>query len=275
MPGVTYDTENKTMILSQSWLSTFLRCPSLAGRELRGELADSSTDATELGTAWHNYVEMRGDGTSVEEAAWKADEWLRTAVQQDGFKWVKVKTIDTLVRYLDVLCETYEDQIHGKLTLEGAESEIEFHLPLAHHEGWSIELKGSIDRYDPKLGLLDWKTASRTGPGSVWDPYGIRHKIQADAYTFAAAELGYMARKMTFVVATKGPRQQAVEWLDVDKGPTDWAWLKQVAVSALESAQVDVWPVNHTSALCSAKWCEAWDQCRGAVVSQVEVDLAA
>ena len=73
MPGVTYDTENQTMILSQSWLSTFLRCPALAGHELRGELPQRSTDATELGTAWHDYVEMRGDGYEPDEAAQHAE----------------------------------------------------------------------------------------------------------------------------------------------------------------------------------------------------------
>ena len=250
------------MVLSQSWLSTFLRCPSLAGRELRGELPERNTDATELGSAWHLYAEQRANGYSSSEAEFAAFEYLEEA----EFEHVQLKKMSTIEQRLTTLIETYETQIHEHLSEDGL-VEYGFHVPLVEHDGWSIELKGSIDRIDEDHGLIDFKTAGRTGEGSPWDESTLKHKIQADAYTYAADQLDLCdPTTMTYVVATKGPRQERVEWLPVSKGPDDWAWLKQVGVSALEAALADSWPVNHTSHLCSSKWCDAWLQCRGKVI---------
>lgn len=275
MPGARLDHESRTFTVSQSWLGTFLTCPARAGYELRGEVDSGHTDATLLGSAWHEYIEDRGRGIPHSTALPKALLMLETTPYQP----VKVKTLKTLQDHLHVLVASFDEDIYPRL---GSDSdsliEHEFDTQLVdsmdHAEGWDIRLKGTIDRVDSVHGLIDYKTAGRTGMGSVWERSGLKFKIQKDAYGYAANELELCDPNLfTFVVATKGATRKPVEWLEAPTGPEDWAWLKHVAKNALECALAGVWAVNHTHHLCSAKWCDAYALCRGAVTDSVAVEL--
>ena len=272
MPGATLDHVSKTFTVSQSWLGTFLRCPSLAGRELRGEVPSSDSDATALGTAWHEYIEDRLLGVRPTLARKLAVDHFKGKFNRGEFELVQIKTWPTLEQRLRTLADTFEEQIYPQLEPVGL-LEFSFACPvLTTTDGWDLVLKGTVDFVGDSGGMLDWKTAGRTGKGSTWDPNEVKFKIQADAYTYAANELGFAdPTEFTYVVAEKGPRQMPVQWLTVEKGPNDWAWLEVLIEDALVCALADVWPVNHTSHLCSAKWCGAWDQCRGAVIARRSV----
>ena len=280
MPGATLDQKNKTFTVSQSWLGTYLRCPSLAGRELRDEVPLTETDATALGTAWHLYAELRALGYPEHEALHKAQGEMNALVSLEHFRFVQIKTVGTMELKLQTLARLFEERIMPQL---GTDPLLEhtFNAPLTTHEGWEIRLKGTVDRVDNVWGLIDYKTAGRIGPGTPWDKFSLKYKIQADAYTYASTMDETMrdylkhttateAVDFTWIVATKSTVPELI-WPNVTKTIADWVWLKQIGANALESALADVWAVSHTTPLCSPKWCGAWGDCRGAESSPVKL----
>ena len=95
-----------------------------------------------------------------------------------------------------------------------------------------------------------------------------RWDIQSTVYAFAAIQTGMIepepdgSTNFEFVVM----HEDGVQRLVLARGPEHFAWLKSKveALVLLIEAGLHTWPKQDNHALCSPKWCSAWDFCKGA-----------
>jgi len=200
-----------------------------------------------------------------------ARDWLITQAEAGAFEWVKVKTLDTLLRHFDSCWQAFLTDVLPKLG-EPVSIEQSFDLPLVvAPDGTRIRLAGTWDYEDGALGLLDWKTAGRP-----WERGKHKRRVQTAAYTWAWATLNndYLNRQsdpevsFTYVVHIKGATPSKPQFLTDHAGPDEWRWLQELALRVYDNMQADSWALNDTTPLCSAKWCDYWDSCKGATIGQ-------
>lgn len=129
-----------------------------------------------------------------------------------------------------------------------------------------IVISGTADLFDAVRGFCDWKGASR--PYVQWEKDRWGH--QATVYTWAGLALGLLDPDrtewpFTFFVFVNGAQVKLQE-MTVMRHRGDHAWLRErvLDLSHLIEANLDVWPKQDNTALCSPKFCAAWDTCKGA-----------
>jgi hypothetical protein len=229
----------------------------------------------------HSYAEARVKGIAqpqAEDAAYEA--WVGER-DHELFRWVKVKTEKTALQHLSTACMAWE---RGVLPQLGDPVYVEQHFSLPFFEAVlpdpeyglrngtevCVDLEGTIDYGD--WSVKDWKTCS--DPRKYQGGYGgegwqlRRWGIQPTVYCWAARELGDLSEPLSFSYAAVEKTQPNVHWLEVTRTQSDFDWLKRLCwnvVKMLES-DLDEWPLNDQSALCSEKWCPAWDACKGSVL---------
>lgn len=245
-------------------------CSERARLTMTGQMPDEESDAAAAGTAVHTGIEVGlqcllddGEILSLDAMSVVAQDHFTEMMEGPTFHWVKMKEGGARA-FIDKALVAFYD--HVLPDLRPLAVEVNFG-PLTIHEDEHriIEITGSIDYLD-RTGLKDWKTSSR-----AWD--GWEHErwdIQPSVYTRAASMLGLIEPNedglypFEFVVFVRGAKVN-IQRLTVYRHAGDWAWLveRTLAIAALIEAEVPTWPKNDNHALCSPKWCPAWDMCKG------------
>lgn len=261
MPGI--EISDNVYTLSQSWINTFMNCPEQARLEMEGLLPRKESDATAIGTAMHSSIEsVLRDGTSMEEAVKAGHETLERLMDLAEFQFIQVKTPETMFKTFDRVFHTWGNEIYPQLP-QVQFVEHPFDVSLCETPTATIRLKGSIDFVDEFNEIWDWKTANR--PYDQWEV--DRFKIQPTAYTyglFMSTDLE-LPEPLTFNYAVMMKSKQDCMVLTTQRDSGHWLWLQEqckVIVELIES-NLSRWPLNDQHALCSPKWCTAWDRCKG------------
>jgi hypothetical protein len=260
----------RTWVLRQSWLNTFFDCPELGRREAFDGLKSTGTDASAMGTGLHAGAEHHLlTGAPYAECLEKAIQAFMDATEEEGFRWVQVKSMDTAIQYIGVLLTTWWNDVRPKVA-PPLVVEHRFKVPLTDYNGTEVLLSGTIDYVDTNGVIWDWKTANdaeKYGKRKSWEHK--RWSIQPTTYTYAwHHETGEYAPFM-FAACLKGNQPKPAQFLQVERNETHWEWLKAQARSIIELAEANLsgWPLRDQHVLCSPKWCPAWDQCKGALVT--------
>jgi hypothetical protein len=267
VPGASIDALHRRLILSQSWLQDFMRCPERARLELVTP-SHGYNDATAVGTALHHFMEHRMAGEDYAKSYRQAREWLERTVNEDDFRYVKIKTLATMLEHLGACIAGFDAEVVPQVP-HGGFAELTLHAPLVEDDdGWTVILAGTPDYIDPYQRVWDWKSAS--------SEYNVRETanwaIQPTSYTFlVSTETGEDHFDFTYAIAVK-PHGE-MQFIDVERRPTDWDWLARIGAGALAMVRRMVdepWPVNHTHYLCDPKWCPYWGECRGAYLTATD-----
>lgn len=250
---------------SQTLIKRFMMCPEQARLDLAGELERRETDAACLGTAFHTGVEILLRGGSEAEARNGSAEHFDRMVA-DGLEWVQIAKPATAHRYIQNAITGWLETVLPQLS-HHPEAEIEerFKVPIWSDDHRVIFLTGTPDYWEPDTGVWDWKTANRNYEHWEVD----RFYIQPTAYAYAVAVKHEIVDPIdfTFAVSLKGknPKMQLVETTR-HGGHYDWLSRQALSIARMIEADLEGWPLNDQGWHCSAKWCTAWDRCKGAHV---------
>jgi hypothetical protein len=254
----------------QSTLSELDLCMEKGRLQLHGQLQRVETDATAIGTAMHAAIEAAleerlYDGTTMNVNVGHeiAQLTFTDLMALPEFRWVQ--TDEAGARHIiRRIVGAWWEHVHPQCAPQ--EMEVGFKGLIIHEDNQRvIRLNGTIDYVDERIGLVDWKSANQEY--KQWEKQ--RWAIQPTVYTWAAVQLGLVPDTLkvpfTFVVMNKKGRTP-VDWINVDRHQGDWDWLarKTVSIATLLEAELPEWPRNDNHALCSPKWCPAWDSCKGA-----------
>jgi hypothetical protein len=244
-----------------SWLKTFDLCPERARLEHEGY--DHETDAAACGTAVHlaiQYTLEEWYASGEPYDAQTAVDLFHAEFDAMEYEHVKYKTAAPLHKFGETCVRNWYRSVLPTLPPE-AQLEVTFVLPFYEDDERVIELSGGIDYVDTVL--RDWKTSGR-GPYEEWEYK--RWAIQPTVYSWAASTLALVepvdgVYPFEYVVLGRHGAQR----FTVHRGPGDWAWLQDKVSTAarLIEAGLDEWPKQDNHALCSAKWCPAWSECKG------------
>lgn len=261
-------------VFSQSRLKQVELCPERGRRDVLGLMPEFATDSTSLGTAVHAVIEACITDMIEDMGPWALEDMVSVACStfdtlmlEPIAKWVKVKSAPPIHRQISNCLITWYGQILP--TLSPVSAELHFG-PLTIHEDDKriIQLEGTIDYIDAVTGLADWKTAGRT-----WIEWEHRRwDIQPTVYLWAIDKLendcGWPLNDAPWtwhVMNTDGSYQR----IETTRGQADFDWLKArcLTLALTLEAELPAWPKNDTSALCSPKYCGAYDQCKGQFVA--------
>lgn len=267
--------------LRQSSLKDIDICLERARRGMTGTMPKMESDAANIGTACHSGFEMALDGLMEDGTAYPylvareaAQDELTTLMSSPYWQWIKFSGEQDARWFVDtVLSEWYQKTLPG---LKPLRMEHTFGpLTIYEDEFRVVQVKGTIDYLDER-GIIDWKTGSRKH--EVWEHE--RWDIQASTYTWAAVQEGLVMPDDEGIV----PFEFQVFWRSrkytithqpyiVHRHQGDWDFLRdkclgvaQLIEAAYPSEGPPVltrWPLVDTHALCSPKFCPAWDTCKG------------
>ena len=235
---------------------------------------DWETDAASIGSAVHTGIEgyLRGDVCDLDQMLDLVTMDFDARLDDPSFRFVKYATRETCIKWAHVYARHWfnkyslhwpnPDNLLIEYTFKG--------VPLYQDENYNITMNGTIDLVDKiemsdehdewhLLKPRDWKTSGR-GEYIVWEY--ARWAVQPTAYTLALKHLfpwDHVADFSYSVMHAKG-----VQEFSVERGPADWAWLGQKALSYAKMIEAGVAPKKDDHALCSARWCPVWDRCKGA-----------
>lgn len=255
--------------LRQSWLKEAMLCPERARRDHVGDMPRIETDAACIGTAVHYAIEHVLTAARDEDEVLTFDQMLVVAlnhwanlVDQPEFAWVKYNP-RSAEKFLTTCADAWYSEVLDSILDEQYQLEVGFCVPFYHDDQRVIELSGTIDYLTPDI-VRDWKTSGR-GEYEEWEYR--RWAIQPTIYTYAADRTGCLMETgegfVPFeyvVLGTHGAQRVLVE-----RGPEHWSWLVAQCLPLVELIEMELrrWPVVDSHALCSAKWCPAWDTCKG------------
>jgi hypothetical protein len=202
------------------------------------------------------------------ESSDRAVKLLHSLVESEGFRFIKVKTVDTMLKHLAACIRGFERHVVPQVPDGGYVERTLLH-ELAQVDDFLLMLEGTPDYVDCFGRVWDWKSAAteyNAFETALW-------AIQPTTYTYLATmEAGEDHTEFTYAVVVK-PHGH-VQFIDVERDQRDWEWLARIAAGAfnlMRSLPDGGWPVNHTHHLCSPRWCPAWEPCRGAYLEPVPV----
>lgn len=248
----------------QSGIKTSTICLERARREWTGTMPEIETDAACVGTACHavfeaNMLAYRDSGEHYDQDTCMEmfEREYALLEQSPNFQYVKYKPDEARAFGRACVRHWYQEV---RETLDPLHCELNFDVPLHEDDERVISLSGTIDLVDRRDGLLDYKTS---GAGKYQEWQYERWAIQPTAYTYAAHKLGLdeYANTFGYIVLSKS----GVQRFSVERNAGHWDWMRNQCVSLahLIEAGLTKWPTNDTHALCSAKWCPAWLDCKG------------
>lgn len=277
--GLTEDGR-RLFVFSQSHFKALEVCPERGRRSLLRLHPHVDTDSTALGTAVHLAIELCLQSVIDGQGALSYGDMADLAVTefnllslQPGFKWVKSKTAGTVHSYIERCLLAFYEQVLPTLQ----PTHVEHHWgPLTIHEDdvRVIQLEGTIDYVDAITGPADWKTSGRQW--QAWEHK--RWDIQPTVYSWALTQLAEFRGLEIPWISEDRANAFSIPWswhvmymngeyekIETTRGPEDWAWLKErcLVVAHMLEANLGAWFKNDTSALCSAKYCDSWDVCKG------------
>lgn len=266
------DNENNIIYLRQSWLNDVIICPERARFKIVAPEMSGPSDATIMGTAVHHGIETILKGGSPREML----DDVMTHWGQLKTEPYKVTNIDPDKAEAQIagMCEAFVDDILPSVALGGnieMPFKVQTNLAVGDYDIW---YEGTMDYVDPNGVVWDWKTSSR--------PYYLKEKqsqsIQATVYAHAVATLGMTDYPVEFrygvMVRQEKPKAQ-IGVLSRTREHNDWLLhtIKPVVQTAMVMSTNRNWIMNDTSALCSDKWCDYWNLCKGAHLSYRELSL--
>jgi hypothetical protein len=264
------------LALRQSDLKTLDMCPHRWVWERDNPDEKWETSPAAIGSAVHAGIEayLTLPGMSRLECldVIYMDFMYRT--QLDNFKWVKVMTAETALRHAERYFGHWWAKYADHYDLNRPRPElVEYtfkNVPLYEDDEYKITVNGTVDLIDDWVESddsgewecrkpIDWKTSSR-GEYPVWEY--ARWAVQPTVYTYALRHEfpGVVWSDFTYGVM----HADGVQDFSVVRGPSDWAWLQQKALSYAKMIESGTAPKQDNHALCSEKWCAAWAQCKGA-----------
>lgn len=264
MPGI--DITDDSIVFSQSWVNTFFNCPEQARLEMVGNLPRVESDATAVGSALHHGVETVLRGQSA-DAGWAAAVGkLDELVALPEFQYKQLKTHDGVVVALERVYWAWLSEVYPHLPGPVA-VEFPFDCAIDTLFNRTIRIKGAIDYID-ELGVIwDWKT---TGSWRNWQQWEVdRYKIQPTFYSYglmlSTDPTQFNEERVEFTYAVMNKQKQEHNLFTTSRGPADWDWLRRQlrTITKMILADLDEWPLRDQHALCSPKWCTAWDACKG------------
>lgn len=248
-----------------SWVKTVDLCAERARLEAMHEMPNVESDAANVGTACHSAFEANLDLWALGEALSRSDslelfnDEFSLLMAHPDFSWKKYT--ERSARKFGMECvAAFYDEVLFTLPQEGR-NEIKFVLPIYEDDERVIEMSGAIDRVDEII--RDWKT---NGSRKYEEWEYKRWNVQATTYTWAAVQLGLVppdADSYPFEFCVMMPK--GVHRFEVRRDIAHWDFLrsKVTNIARLIESGVAPWPLNDNHALCSPKWCPAWDQCKG------------
>lgn len=260
-------------LFSATWLETYARCPE-QGRQRYYKLnQEGPSDYIALGGAVHAGIEegirtiLDADpceGTNSDTVhhlyarSWDAALGKLFQVEGElgyhGDKWDHGQLVDLIRQHLT----TFYDEVYPTLKPVAAEQTFEREL---HSDPFrTISIRGSIDYIDEDLGVIDWKTAGN--PHKPWEKQ--RFAMQPTVYSWIAGADG-----MRYVVFVHNKKPQTYEVSRTEQH-TEWMRFQALQAARLIESGLPVWTPNDQGWWCSAKWCPAWDNCKGMFIKEEE-----
>ncbi len=254
----------------QSWLNDSTLCLERGRRAVIEPEKRRTNDSAAIGTAVHAGIEAHLNGDDVGLAMDGAWETLLSEGVVSTLGWserqMRVETCE--------LWNTWHDEILPTLP-KISHTEYGFNVPFYHTEvnGTPVEvrLSGTVDAVCEDGTLWDWKTAARA--------YSEREKqntaVQPTVYAAALSRVGLTDYPCTFKFGVLIREKHTSQIVSVTRSRNHEVWLasmteplvRQGILLGLESP----WPVNDTSALCSQKWCNWYDSCRGSALTTTDL----
>ena len=256
----------------QSWLNTAQNCPEEGRRLILEE--SGNTDETLIGTAAHYGIEQvllnNYPSYAIESAVreyWHIDPDGEIA---EGFRFTKRESIEEMIE-LSVRCAlAWIDGIYPHLPLgQPYEVEKSFDVQLFEYRGYPIHLKGQIDFVGSEV--WDWKTSG--------SDYSQKKKqmwaIQPTAYSAALVHGSNWSYPVKFkygvMIKRKGDCKTQI--VEVERSVEHENWMKRRMATwvdmFLDFGTDRSWPmVDEDNWLCSATWCDFYQDCRGKYISR-------
>ena len=265
MPGATRTIlgDGRTaIVLSQSWLNTFMGCPELARLEMEGVLPEKHSPESLLGIAVHAGIESLLNGADY-RIAQRAVTTLTADIQiPSDHKW---RNTDVINRALDCL-DAWNTGIHDsglRSQIKGDIIAIEqaFQLPIIEDDKFVVFLKGTSDLVTSQ-GLWDWKCSAKKW--QQWETQ--RYNLQSTAYVLGLYGTAITASDQfvfKFGIINPDTFRTSVVEVTRTKAHVD-ALMDQIhSIAVMITANLARWPIVGQDWRCSSKWCPAWNQCRG------------
>ncbi len=270
-----FHNATKRVFIRQSWLGDVVMCPERARLGATMPNMRSGSDATIMGTAVHYAIERVLGDSSIERDAMTEIALGKFADLQATESW-KVTNInpDKYGTYIESMCTSWHNEIAPTVEF-GGQVEYKFAYPLGIEvNGWSVWCEGTMDYVDPNGVVYDWKTASRA--------YNAREKqataIQPTVYAGAVVSAGWTDFPVDFrygvMVRNEKPKSQIVY---VMRTEAHMRWLRHTVRPLIQMAltigEDNNWMMNDTGHLCNERWCSYWSVCKGAFVSDPDMQV--
>jgi hypothetical protein len=269
-----FDQETKRVYVRQSWLGDLVICPERARFKLDKPEMSSGSDATIMGTALHYGIEqvLAGLCTTADMAEVALAHWEQLKLEPHKITNLKPEESIPQIRGMS---QAFIDGILPEVEL-GGDIEWKFKFPLGLTVGeWEVWCEGTMDYVSPSGVVWDWKTSSR--------PYYAKEKqaqsVQATVYSAALVSIKQVPYPVDFrfgvMVRQEKPRHQIVY---MNRTASHEEWLRHNVKPAIQLAlhigvQNQTWLLNDTTALCSPQWCDYWNLCKGAHLTETQLSL--
>jgi hypothetical protein len=287
------DHENKRVKFRQSWTSNFGMCPNRARLSaLHGDAIRQESDAAFAGTAAHAGIEafLNGEIAVTDMVDYARHTAYTTAVDgvtaKDGtvhsIQYKSFSDADEMIFHAGNCTQGWiNDLLPWMETNDFMEGEAEKHFEFDHLEyrGWTIAHSGTVD-WCPTNGnaLVDWKTSGRSYRQADKQKWAQQPSAYALAAMNGAFDREYdLPLDFHYGVMVRYKTRQEGEVTTVQRNERHIDWYMQQVKMAMDMF-IDIgldkpWPmIFDGNFLCSKKWCEAYDLCRGATITK-EDDL--
>lgn len=270
------DHENETIWMRQSWLDTYFRCPEEGRLAIVNPDIDGTSDEAFIGTAAHAGIEALIKGDTVASARLAVREEYRTNPEADHIKFTKRKSLAECVDLSERCFDAWVKDIMPIAPWEGGVAEMDFQQVLFEHRGWNVGVQGTADLV-PSTGntIWDWKTAGRDYKQKEKQMWAIQPTIYGMAAVMGAFERYDFTLPIDFKygVMVKLAKQCRGQIVHVQRNAEHVAFAEyrmRGAVDLFLDFGIDKpWPlIDASNYLCSAKWCDFYDQCRGKFITQ-------
>jgi hypothetical protein len=274
----------------QSWLGDYLLCPDRARKTAFNppEAEYDGTDATALGTAVHEAIELFLVGMPMPDAIEQSGAAMAELWHSGAFKILKIKNLSTMLKQHKLCAESWLLHVYPSVgtphPTEGAEHNFKHRIT----SEWGV--KGTWDFKNEDDVLWDWKTA-----GGMWTqqygPKGLEKKIQPTVYT--AVQAGFVADdalvrhirnglalpdcfesnlptiRFSYGILPKGNKHEG-HVRTTERHIGHWLWLVKQVEAIMEMYKSlgphVTWPLNDSEWLCSSEYCDHWNTCKGQLV---------
>lgn len=258
-------------IMRQSELSSYIgTCSEQVRRDRAEPEMRRETDAAAIGTACHAAIQTAIDltyagGTPVlGDLVSVARKEFATIEQMPNFFWVS-HDAEKASKYITAAVTRFYNEVLP--TLHPMGTEIPFRRLVLHEDDQRIiYANGTIDYHDYKVGLVDWKTASRKY--QPWEKQ--RWNLQSIMYPWAAKQIGELQKNdpwdFTFIVFVHGGDIQTIK---VERTELHHQWMKQQALQMAYQVEANLptWNMNDNGWWCHGKWCPHFAGCKGALIA--------